>query len=45
MLYNYNIQFSDPNIKEFTYFEKSRIKSLLVYEMPEEYRKQVNKYN
>ena len=39
---NYIIQFSNKDKKEFTFNEKTILKSLLIYEMPKEYRKQVN---
>ena len=38
-------QFTNPNKKEFNFYEKAIIKTLLIYEMPKEYRKQVNTYN
>ena len=41
---NYTIQLSNKDKKEYTFNEKAIIKSLLIYEMPKEYRKQVNKY-
>ena len=41
---NYKIQLYNKDKKEFTFNERAKIKSLLIYEMPNEYRKQVNIY-
>ena len=39
---NYIIQLSSPNKKDYTFHEKAKLKSLLIYDMPKEFRKQVN---
>ena len=39
---NYIIQLANPFKKDYSFLEKAKLKSLLIYEMPKEFRKQVN---